>query len=205
MSHPDVAEAAVVAVPDEKWGERPLATVVLREGSTADFASLRAFLAEEGKIAKWQLPERWTIVEAVPKTSVGKFDKKVLHAAVRRGRPGRDPALTDRAGRIATPAPGGRLTALPGVPLSRPRPRPRAPAPERRAVPERSPTCSVPPPRRGVGCARRDVRGALVGTDARQQVDDPVLDLVARGALGEEQHGLPAASRGSSAGSTAAV
>ncbi|MFG2453629.1 long-chain fatty acid--CoA ligase [Streptomyces sp. M41(2017)] len=78
MSHPDVAEAAVVAVPDEKWGERPLATVVLREGSTADFASLRAFLADEGKIAKWQLPERWTIVEAVPKTSVGKFDKKVL-------------------------------------------------------------------------------------------------------------------------------
>ncbi|MEW2161555.1 long-chain fatty acid--CoA ligase [Streptomyces sp. NPDC007084] len=78
MSHPDVAEAAVVAVPDEKWGERPLATVVLREGATADFASLRAFLAEEGKIAKWQLPERWTIIEAVPKTSVGKFDKKVL-------------------------------------------------------------------------------------------------------------------------------
>jgi fatty-acyl-CoA synthase len=78
MSHPDVTEAAVVAVPDEKWGERPLATVVLKEGSTADFESLRAFLAEEGKIAKWQLPERWTIVEAVPKTSVGKFDKKVL-------------------------------------------------------------------------------------------------------------------------------
>ncbi|MER7644549.1 long-chain fatty acid--CoA ligase [Streptomyces sp. NPDC126522] len=78
MSHPDVTEAAVVAVPDEKWGERPLATVVLREGSTADFTSLRAFLAEEGKIAKWQLPERWTIIESVPKTSVGKFDKKVL-------------------------------------------------------------------------------------------------------------------------------
>lgn len=78
MSHPDVTEAAVVAVPDEKWGERPLATVVLREGSTADFASLRAFLADAGKIAKWQLPERWTIIESVPKTSVGKFDKKVL-------------------------------------------------------------------------------------------------------------------------------
>ncbi len=78
MSHPEVAEAAVVAVPDDKWGERPLATVVLKEGSTADFAALRAFLAEEGKIAKWQLPERWTIIEAVPKTSVGKFDKKVL-------------------------------------------------------------------------------------------------------------------------------
>lgn len=78
MSHPDVTEAAVVAVPDERWGERPLATVVLREGSTADFESLRAFLADAGKIAKWQLPERWTIVESVPKTSVGKFDKKVL-------------------------------------------------------------------------------------------------------------------------------
>ncbi|MGQ4331488.1 long-chain fatty acid--CoA ligase [Streptomyces hayashii] len=78
MAHPDVMEAAVVAVPDEKWGERPLATVVLKEGSGADFASLRAFLADEGGIARWQLPERWTIIEAVPKTSVGKFDKKVL-------------------------------------------------------------------------------------------------------------------------------
>ncbi|WP_327696304.1 long-chain fatty acid--CoA ligase [Streptomyces sp. NBC_00459] len=78
MAHPDVMEAAVVAVPDDKWGERPLATVVLSEGSTADFESLRAFLATEGKIAKWQLPERWTIIESVPKTSVGKFDKKVL-------------------------------------------------------------------------------------------------------------------------------
>ncbi|MEU1256706.1 long-chain fatty acid--CoA ligase [Streptomyces chartreusis] len=78
MSHPDVAEAAVVAVPDDKWGERPLATVVLKEGASADFETLRAFLAEEGKIAKWQLPERWTVIAAVPKTSVGKFDKKVL-------------------------------------------------------------------------------------------------------------------------------
>ncbi|MGJ5826760.1 long-chain fatty acid--CoA ligase [Streptomyces ossamyceticus] len=78
MAHPDVAEAAVVAVPDEKWGERPLATVVLKEGARTDFAALRSFLAEEGHIAKWQLPERWTIIESVPKTSVGKFDKKVL-------------------------------------------------------------------------------------------------------------------------------
>lgn len=78
MSHPDVTEAAVVAVPDDKWGERPLATVVLREGATTDFEALRAFLAAEGQIAKWQLPERWTIIGSVPKTSVGKFDKKVL-------------------------------------------------------------------------------------------------------------------------------
>ncbi|MEV6208720.1 long-chain fatty acid--CoA ligase [Kitasatospora sp. NPDC051914] len=78
MAHPQVAEAAVVAVPDEKWGERPLATVVLRPGATADLRELRAFLAE--RIASWQLPERWAIVEAVPKTSVGKFDKKVIRA-----------------------------------------------------------------------------------------------------------------------------
>lgn len=76
MAHPEVAEAAVVAVPDDKWGERPLATVVLKEGSTADYETLKAFLAE--KIAKWQLPERWAVIPAVPKTSVGKFDKKVI-------------------------------------------------------------------------------------------------------------------------------
>jgi fatty-acyl-CoA synthase len=76
MAHPEVAEAAVVAVPDDKWGERPLATVVLKEGSSATYESLRAFLA--GRIAHWQLPERWAIIPAVPKTSVGKFDKKVI-------------------------------------------------------------------------------------------------------------------------------
>ncbi|WP_030543756.1 long-chain fatty acid--CoA ligase [Streptomyces albus] len=76
MGHPEVAEAAVVAVPDEKWGERPLATVVLKEGATADLEALKAFLGE--RIARWQLPERWSVIESVPKTSVGKFDKKVL-------------------------------------------------------------------------------------------------------------------------------
>ncbi|EKX65033.1 long-chain fatty acid--CoA ligase [Streptomyces ipomoeae] len=78
IAHPEVEEAAVVAVPDEKWGERPLAIVVLKEGATADFETLRSFLAEQGNIAKWQLPERWTLVESVPKTTVGKWDKKLL-------------------------------------------------------------------------------------------------------------------------------
>ncbi|WP_031028029.1 long-chain fatty acid--CoA ligase [Streptomyces albus] len=79
MAHEAVAEAAVIAVPDDKWGERPLAAVVLKEGREAvPYEELRAFLA--GSVAKWQLPERWTTLDAVPKTSVGKFDKKVLRA-----------------------------------------------------------------------------------------------------------------------------
>lgn len=76
MAHPDVLEAAVVGIPDEKWAERPLASVVLREGATASPAELRDFLA--GSVAKWQLPEAWTFIDAVPRTSVGKFDKKVI-------------------------------------------------------------------------------------------------------------------------------
>lgn len=77
MAHPDVAEAAVVAVPDEKWGERPLATVVLKDGATADYVTLKGS-SRKPAIAKWQLPERWTLIPSVPKTSVGKFDKKVI-------------------------------------------------------------------------------------------------------------------------------
>ncbi|MDI5971466.1 long-chain fatty acid--CoA ligase [Streptomyces sp. SL13] len=76
MAHPEVAEAAVVAVPDERWGERPLATVVLKPDATADYAALRAFLAD--RVPRWQIPERWAVIESVPKTSVGKFDKKVI-------------------------------------------------------------------------------------------------------------------------------
>lgn len=76
MAHPDVTEAAVVAVPDEKWGERPLAAVVLTDGADTGYEDLKAFLGE--RIARWQLPERWAVIDAVPKTSVGKFDKKVL-------------------------------------------------------------------------------------------------------------------------------
>jgi fatty-acyl-CoA synthase len=79
MAHEAVAEAAVVAVPDEKWGERPLATVVLKEDAgDVGYEELRAFLAE--RVARWQLPERWAVIPSVPKTSVGKFDKKVLRA-----------------------------------------------------------------------------------------------------------------------------
>ena len=83
MEHPAVFEAAVVAVPDAKWDERPLACVVLHEGHSATPAELLEFLGP--KVAKWWLPERWTFIDVVPKTSVGKFDKKVLRAMYEAG------------------------------------------------------------------------------------------------------------------------
>ena len=83
MAHPAVAEAAVIGVADEKWGERPLAAVVLAEGATATAAELRAFLAE--RIPRWQLPERWSFITEVPKTSVGKFAKTRMRDAYANG------------------------------------------------------------------------------------------------------------------------
>ena len=78
MAHPAVAEASVVGVPDEKWGARPRAPRVVKEGARVTLEELRAFLAE--RVAAWQLPERWSFIDEVPKTSVGKFDKKVIRA-----------------------------------------------------------------------------------------------------------------------------
>ncbi len=78
MGHPSVREAAVVGVPDERWDERPMACVVVAEGDSIDAADLRDYLSN--RVAKWWLPERWTFIDEVPKTSVGKFDKKVLRA-----------------------------------------------------------------------------------------------------------------------------
>ena len=78
MAHPAVLEAAVVGVPDDKWTERPLATVVVKEGATVTAEELRDFLGN--RIARWQLPERWAFIDEVPKTSVGKFDKKVIRS-----------------------------------------------------------------------------------------------------------------------------
>ena len=84
MGHPKVKEASVVGVPDERWGERPLATIVVMEGQDLTVAELREFLA--GRVAHWQVPERWTIIPEVPKTSVGKFDKKVIRKSYAEGK-----------------------------------------------------------------------------------------------------------------------
>jgi fatty-acyl-CoA synthase len=83
MAHPDVIEAAVIGVPDPRWDERPMACVVLKPGAAITVTELRRFLAD--RVAKWWIPERWAFIDEIPKTSVGKFDKKALRARQKAG------------------------------------------------------------------------------------------------------------------------
>jgi fatty-acyl-CoA synthase len=83
MAHPDVFEAAVIAIPDHKWSERPLVAVVPKPGRTPAPSDLVDFLA--GSVPRWWLPDQWTFVAEIPKTSVGKFDKKVMRVAYAEG------------------------------------------------------------------------------------------------------------------------
>jgi fatty-acyl-CoA synthase len=78
MAHPDVAEAAVIGLPDQKWGERPVACVVAKDGASLSAEDVKQFL--DGRVAKWWIPERVELIDEVPKTSVGKFSKKDLRA-----------------------------------------------------------------------------------------------------------------------------
>jgi len=83
--HDDVLEAAVIGIPDEKWGERPLAIIVPKEGAkgrlTADVmrSHLQMFV-DEGAIVSWAIPDEYGFVEELPRTSVGKVDKKSLRS-----------------------------------------------------------------------------------------------------------------------------
>src|SRR3954453_13433141 len=83
MAHPDVAEAAVIAKPDERWQERPLACVVRKQGSEVSADDLIEHL--RSRVAKWWLPDEISFIDEVPKTSVGKFDKKVLRKRLQEG------------------------------------------------------------------------------------------------------------------------
>jgi fatty-acyl-CoA synthase len=80
-AHPSVAEVAVIGVPDARWGERPLAIVVLKPGAAPDAGSIQAHVlqrVEAGEISKYAVPEKIEFTEMIPKTSVGKLDKKLL-------------------------------------------------------------------------------------------------------------------------------
>ena len=83
MDHDGVAEAAVIAKPDERWSERPLACVVLEDGAEVSAEQLREHLV--GRVAKWWIPDSFAFIDEVPKTSVGKFDKKVLRRRLEEG------------------------------------------------------------------------------------------------------------------------
>jgi fatty-acyl-CoA synthase len=83
MAHPDVIEAAVIAKPDERWAERPLCCVVLRDGSDVGAEDLAEHL--RGRVAKWWVPDEFAFIEEIPKTSVGKFDKKMLRSRLSEG------------------------------------------------------------------------------------------------------------------------
>jgi fatty-acyl-CoA synthase len=89
MAHDDVVEAAVIAKPDEKWDERPLACVVRKEGSDLSAEELCEFLSS--RVAKWWIPDEFAFIDEVPKTSVGKFDKKVLRKRLKDGELDREP------------------------------------------------------------------------------------------------------------------
>jgi len=83
MAHADVVEAAVIAKPDERWSERPLCCVVLREHASASAEDLVDHLRP--RVAKWWLPDEFAFIDEIPKTSVGKFDKKVLRRQLAEG------------------------------------------------------------------------------------------------------------------------
>ena len=84
IGHEAVREAAVIGVPDDRWQERPLAVVVLAGGSEATAEELRTFLST--KVVRWWLPERWTFTDEIPRTSVGKYDKKEIRSLYAGGR-----------------------------------------------------------------------------------------------------------------------
>ncbi len=85
MSHPKIKEAAVIAIPDDTWSERPLASIVLKkENEQLSVDEMMAFLAKD--FAKYQIPEQYIFIQEVPKTSVGKFNKKEIRRLYSEGK-----------------------------------------------------------------------------------------------------------------------
>jgi fatty-acyl-CoA synthase len=86
MNHPLVAEAAVISIPDDKWVERPLACVVFKKGKTASEKELNEFLLKH--FVKYQLPKLYVVLNEIPRTGIGKFDKKKMRSLYAEGKLG---------------------------------------------------------------------------------------------------------------------
>ncbi len=83
--HPAVREAAVVGIPDPQWGERPFVMMVLRPNQQLDARGVKEHLkvfVEQGLLSKWAIPTQVAVVTEIPKTSVGKLDKKRIRLDV---------------------------------------------------------------------------------------------------------------------------
>jgi fatty-acyl-CoA synthase len=102
MAHPGVSEAAVIGRPDEKWSERPLACVVCEGEESVSPDKLREHLSS--RVAKWWIPDDFAFIDEVPKTSVGKFDKKVLRKQLEEGE--LEPVTADQAAAGASSSTG---------------------------------------------------------------------------------------------------
>ena len=88
LRHPCISEVAVIGMPDPKWTERPVALAIVKTGQSVDEAAIKAHLlqfAEQGVISKYGVPERIVFVESLPRTSVGKLDKKLMRAQLTAG------------------------------------------------------------------------------------------------------------------------
>ena len=86
VTHPDILEAAIVAIKDEKWGERPKAYITVKEGKDLKGADVIQWAKDNSNISRFMVPAEVEILKELPKTSTGKLQKNVLRDVAKKGR-----------------------------------------------------------------------------------------------------------------------